>query len=93
MFHSEGLTIVIFTDVLVICFVSVAYKPRALPSAGLFVFMQSFICDFRNSEVDPSKPYLTGGLPDITNSRSVVICEFRVISKVMFTQVNRNGII
>jgi len=41
----------------------VFFKPRALPSAGVLPFLQSFICDYNN----PTTPYQYG-LPDFSNT-------------------------
>ncbi|XP_048589175.1 phospholipid-transporting ATPase ABCA1-like isoform X2 [Nematostella vectensis] len=40
------------------------YRPRALPSAGLLPFVQSFLCDYRSSGL----PYPSTNLPDIQSS-------------------------
>ena len=46
------------------------YRPRALPSAGLFPFARSFLCDFKSTKTnDPSE--LLNGLPDLRSSRYI----------------------
>lgn len=47
------------------------YRPRALPSAGLFPFARSFLCDFKSTKTnDPSE--ILNGLPDLRSSRYIV---------------------
>ncbi|PFX16944.1 ATP-binding cassette sub-family A member 1 [Stylophora pistillata] len=43
------------------------YRPRALPSAGIFPFARSFLCDFKSTKTnDPSE--LLNGLPNLRSS-------------------------
>jgi len=48
----------------------VFFKPRALPSAGILPFLQSFICDYNN----PTTPYQYG-LPDYANTSFYKLAE------------------
>ena len=61
---KKGLTVTPF------CFLSFSgvYRPRALPSAGIFPFARSFLCDFKGSKTtDPQE--LSTGLPNLRASR------------------------
>ena len=50
-----------------VCFLGI-YRPRALPSAGLFPFARSFLCDFKSTKTDDPSEILNG-LPDLRSSR------------------------
>ena len=53
-----------------VCFLGI-YRPRALPSAGLFPFARSFLCDFKSTKTnDPNE--ILNGLPDLRSSRYIV---------------------
>ncbi|KAJ7386398.1 hypothetical protein OS493_008522 [Desmophyllum pertusum] len=43
------------------------YRPRALPSAGLFPFVRSFLCDFKDTKTTDSNELLNG-LPNLRSS-------------------------
>lgn len=48
------------------------YRPRALPSAGFFPFVRSFLCDFKSTKTnDPDE--LLNGLPNLRSSRYATV--------------------
>ena len=55
------------------------YRPRALPSAGLFPFVRSFLCDFKDTKTNDSNELLNG-LPNLRSSRYMQIKVLSVIN-------------
>ena len=51
------------------------FKARALPSAGVLPFLQSFFCDYNNSAT-----FNQTGLPDFSNTRYFKHCELNECS-------------